>query len=118
MVLVARHAPQKRQQRTGMAAHENLQGIAVLLRDRLHQPVVSSFLFQAEDGIRYLTVTGVQTCALPIFRSGPGCPRRTDKSGRYQSSQNLTLPSSAADARLRGSSSDMGCRLVPGEMEV
>src|SRR2546427_12297589 len=22
---------------------------------------------QAEDGIRYLTVTGVQTCALPIF---------------------------------------------------
>src|SRR2546430_12194038 len=22
--------------------------------------------FQAEDGIRYLTVTGVQTCALPI----------------------------------------------------
>src|SRR2546430_936032 len=25
--------------------------------------------FQAEDGIRYLTVTGVQTCALPIFVS-------------------------------------------------
>src|SRR2546430_7619248 len=25
------------------------------------------FFFQAEDGIRYLTVTGVQTCALPIF---------------------------------------------------
>src|SRR2546430_13080843 len=25
-----------------------------------------SFFFQAEDGIRYLTVTGVQTCALPI----------------------------------------------------
>src|SRR5256886_8081236 len=23
--------------------------------------------YQAEDGIRYLTVTGVQTCALPIF---------------------------------------------------
>src|SRR2546430_15015759 len=27
------------------------------------------FFFQAEDGIRDLTVTGVQTCALPI--SGP-----------------------------------------------
>src|SRR5688572_31415074 len=26
------------------------------------------FFFQAEDGIRDLTVTGVQTCALPIFR--------------------------------------------------
>src|SRR2546430_7542859 len=30
------------------------------------------FFFQAEDGIRDLTVTGVQTCALPI------CPRTVD----------------------------------------
>src|SRR2546430_3965840 len=29
---------------------------------------VRLFFFQAEDGIRDLTVTGVQTCALPIFR--------------------------------------------------
>src|SRR2546430_10472487 len=28
------------------------------------------FFFQAEDGIRDLTVTGVQTCALPILRDG------------------------------------------------
>src|SRR5207248_5266792 len=28
------------------------------------------FFFQAEDGIRDRTVTGVQTCALPIFRAG------------------------------------------------
>src|SRR2546427_9536030 len=28
--------------------------------------VSSFFFFQAEDGIRDLTVTGVQTCALPI----------------------------------------------------
>src|SRR2546430_888026 len=27
---------------------------------------IDCFFFQAEDGIRYLTVTGVQTCALPI----------------------------------------------------
>src|SRR2546430_5678578 len=27
------------------------------------------FFFQAEDGIRDLTVTGVQTCALPISNS-------------------------------------------------
>src|SRR5207248_6164090 len=26
------------------------------------------FIFQAEDGIRVRTVTGVQTCALPIFQ--------------------------------------------------
>src|SRR2546430_14692863 len=33
--------------------------------------------FQAEDGIRDLTVTGVQTCALPISRpSAPVAPRR------------------------------------------
>src|SRR2546430_11017107 len=30
------------------------------------------FFFQAEDGIRDLTVTGVQTCALPIWRAGDG----------------------------------------------
>src|SRR2546430_8481312 len=30
------------------------------------------FFFQAEDGIRDLTVTGVQTCALPISRQQPG----------------------------------------------
>src|SRR5690606_39594968 len=31
------------------------------------------FFFQAEDGIRYFHVTGVQTCALPISRR-PGAP--------------------------------------------
>src|SRR5438105_12651546 len=30
------------------------------------------FFFQAEDGIRDPLVTGVQTCALPIFRAGGG----------------------------------------------
>src|SRR2546430_10714797 len=37
------------------------------------------FFFQAEDGIRDLTVTGVQTCALPIWcrpaRVSAGSPR-------------------------------------------
>src|SRR2546430_8754084 len=32
----------------------------------LRQMVLIFFFFQAEDGIRDLTVTGVQTCALPI----------------------------------------------------
>src|SRR5260370_14600295 len=31
--------------------------------------VYSFFFFQAEDGIRDSSVTGVQTCALPILRS-------------------------------------------------
>src|SRR5699024_1536228 len=30
----------------------------------------SCFFFQAEDGIRYRNVTGVQTCALPISKAG------------------------------------------------
>src|SRR2546430_6716868 len=34
------------------------------------------FFFQAEDGIRYLTVTGVQTCALPILAA---CPSAHDR---------------------------------------
>src|SRR3989440_5801264 len=34
------------------------------------------FFFQAEDGIRDLIVTGVQTCALPIFPN-VGCARPT-----------------------------------------
>src|SRR5256886_7835000 len=36
---------------------------------RLHRSSASFFFFQAEDGIRDLTVTGVQTCALPILRA-------------------------------------------------
>src|SRR2546430_1656018 len=32
--------------------------------------IILIFFFQAEDGIRDLTVTGVQTCALPISRGG------------------------------------------------
>src|SRR2546427_593097 len=38
------------------------------------------FFFQAEDGIRDLTVTGVQTCALPIYPTAlrsPGESART-----------------------------------------
>src|SRR2546430_1745294 len=31
--------------------------------------LLTFFFFQAEDGIRDLTVTGVQTCALPIYRA-------------------------------------------------
>src|SRR5438093_10589683 len=34
------------------------------------------FFFQAEDGIRDWSVTGVQTCALPICDRAPGAPGR------------------------------------------
>src|ERR1022692_2952778 len=34
------------------------------------------FFFQEEDGIRDYKVTGVQTCALPIYARPVPCPRR------------------------------------------
>ena len=46
------------------------------------------FFFQAEDGIRDSPVTGVQTCALPIWEEGAAV-----NTGRY-----LTVPSEEAPA--------------------
>src|SRR2546422_1432173 len=39
------------------------------------------FFFQAEDGIRDVAVTGVQTCALPISRFLGGRPREPSERG-------------------------------------
>src|SRR6266542_3330317 len=39
------------------------------------------FFSQAEDGIRDATVTGVQTCALPMWRRWPSCRAGTEDSG-------------------------------------
>src|SRR2546422_614018 len=50
------------------------------------------FFFQAEDGIRYVAVTGVQTCALPILPKRPRCPRAR---------RPPPLPSRSARHRLR-----------------
>src|SRR5207248_8390320 len=41
----------------------------------LHQSLC--FFFQAEDGIRDRTVTGVQTCALPISTASGGASSRS-----------------------------------------
>src|SRR2546430_13672611 len=46
--------------------------LAIIAYNRAQYPflvmiVIRFFFFQAEDGIRDLTVTGVQTCALPIY---------------------------------------------------
>src|SRR3712207_7470264 len=39
------------------------------------------FFFQAEDGIRDIGVTGVQTCALPILHRLVGRPHRRQRTG-------------------------------------
>src|SRR2546430_13570581 len=52
------------------------------------------FFFQAEDGIRDLTVTGVQTCALPIYLDRPRCRlviRVSSSGGRRLHIQQETL---------------------------
>src|SRR2546429_5875080 len=43
--------------------------------------VLHFFFFQAEDGIRDVAVTGVQTCALPISCTPAGCVEILDHYG-------------------------------------
>src|SRR3712207_7255979 len=49
--------------------------------------VVCVFFFQAEDGIRDIGVTGVQTCALPIFAAPPRGATGGDAGGDLRSPQ-------------------------------
>src|SRR3712207_8217494 len=50
------------------------------------------FFFQAEDGIRDIGVTGVQTCALPIWSWA--VPRVANRAGSSPPSPQLELPPS------------------------
>src|SRR5699024_12546651 len=47
------------------------------------------FFFQAEDGIRYRNVTGVQTCALPIFVTTDTTAKRGDKRRHFLRREHL-----------------------------
>src|SRR2546427_4609188 len=49
------------------------------------------FFFQAEDGIRDLTVTGVQTCALPILDLGRNDVGRVARFGSVRVTDLLTI---------------------------
>src|SRR5205085_3629622 len=53
------------------------------------------FFFQAEDGIRDLTVTGVQTCALPILAPPGQGPRRPPAAGTAPSPPSREPPGPA-----------------------
>src|SRR5690349_22881118 len=72
------------------------------------------FFFQAEDGIRDLYVTGVQTCALPISarhrsrcpagsgrRAAPGRRRRSGRAPARRSPERSRRQARAADRRGR-----------------
>src|SRR2546430_7794906 len=60
------------------------------------------FFFQAEDGIRDLTVTGVQTCALPISTSPSGSSPTTTWRRSWTRPTNGS-PSAAASRPVTGS---------------
>src|SRR3989454_4102271 len=54
------------------------------------------FFFQAEDGIRDYKVTGVQTCALPIYRES----RRLEREERHELLRRLRVAPRVRDSRL------------------
>src|SRR6266516_5931267 len=57
------------------------------------------FFFQAEDGIRDRTVTGVQTCALPIWRVGHESRTPTGPAVRESSLSDQTCEADLAGSR-------------------
>src|SRR5256886_3180936 len=63
------------------------------------------FFFQAEDGIRDLTVTGVQTCALPIYT------RRSCSFATQRQPQPQITPGWACDEAVPGAPVHLRIRL-------
>src|SRR5438046_8395239 len=70
------------------------------------------FFFQAEDGIRDWSVTGVQTCALPIFISPPRWRnewvRSPGSSSSAASRSRTSLPRPRSEERRVGKGVDVG----------
>src|SRR2546421_9034780 len=86
--------------------------------------IVHFFFFQAEDGIRDLIVTGVQTCALPISTrvharlgharaagSADRCDLRGRRGRRDPADRSRTARSEEHTSELQ-SRSDLVCRLL------
>src|SRR5205809_3168746 len=63
---------------------------------------VTFFFFQAEDGIRDVAVTGVQTYALPISSSSRSASRRSTRAGRGRRPSSPSSPASRSEERRVG----------------
>src|SRR3989475_6793082 len=75
------------------------------------------FFFQAEDGIRDLTVTGVQTCALPIWGDSPALPPWAAGGGGAPPSR-VRLVELAADLRRRAVRSEEHTSELPSQSNL
>src|SRR5690348_9010752 len=72
---------------------------------QIHHHAIGFFFFQAEDGIRDGRVTGVQTCALPIFTALPGSePADHHTAGIIMGPSLAYMDRAYCDARLTGAS--------------
>src|SRR5947209_10509085 len=80
------------------------------------------FFFQAEDGIRDIGVTGVQTCALPIFpvaRNAPSSSRLPTQStvrprspSRRATSRHTGIGTHRFSLLAKGCSAAYGCSMI------
>src|SRR2546422_1905452 len=80
------------------------------------------FFFQAEDGIRDVAVTGVQTCALPISQGKPPGPLPTERAflltGREQETRCPQPTDRVGPTAARGSSTPGGSTMRSEERRV
>src|SRR2546430_11186933 len=73
-----------------------------LLKPAYLSSMYKIFFFQAEDGIRDLTVTGVQTCALPIYVLGIALGPEVDAplAGLLEAPQDVVLDLRSEERRV------------------
>src|SRR5260370_19590773 len=82
-----------------------------------HCSFVFFFFFQAEDGIRDSSVTGVQTCALPILQlHEPGKPGTPIPGNRLDLDPNTPLTTAAkASAKIYSTMTALASGLSPAQ---
>src|SRR3712207_7203316 len=72
------------------------------------------FFFQAEDGIRDIGVTGVQTCALPIYSARPRRQRRRPPGHGRRPERRRVVPPEPRGGRRRGPATTLRGAGLPG----
>src|SRR5437762_9123932 len=91
-------------------------------RMRCRMTLLWFFFFQAEDGIRDTSVTGVQTCALPIFRdlicSAPRTPVRMQEQVSNVMATQWLRGSEWAISHARGFRDEVKARVESGIAEI